>query len=262
MFNFYSLYSSSNGNSLLIETEYTKLLIDTGVSCKKIENALSCINILPSEIDGILVTHEHIDHVQSLGTFSKKYNIPTYVNNQTLNAMPKQKDKIPTKNIKNIEINKTFEINDLTIKPFSIPHDAINPCGFSILRKDKKICIATDIGQITDTVLKNLENSSFIFLESNYDDEKLKNSSYNYILKKRISGPKGHLSNSSASKIINHLLNHGLENVLLGHLSQENNCPELAYNTVYNNIPKSYKDTNKITINVANKDKITKIEII
>ena len=119
MFKFCSLYSGSSGNSLFVETENTKLLIDAGVSSKKIENALDGLNINPSLLDGILITHEHSDHVQGLGTFAKKFNVPVFVNSKTLDNMPKQKDKIPQNIIKNLAIGDTFEINDLKIKSFA-----------------------------------------------------------------------------------------------------------------------------------------------
>ena len=134
MFNFCSLYSGSSGNSLFIETENTKLLLDAGVSSKKIEEALTNLEIDPSSINGILVTHEHSDHVQGLGTFAKKFNLPVFVNQKTLDAMPKQKEKILEKNINLFNIDENFEIGDFNVKPFSIRHDAANPCGFNIFK--------------------------------------------------------------------------------------------------------------------------------
>ena len=128
MFDFCSLYSGSSGNSLLVKTENTNILIDAGVSSKKIETALNNLNINPNDLDGILITHEHTDHVQGLGTFAKKFDLPVFVNRKTLDAMPKQKEKIAEKNINLIKIEEKFEINDLKIKPFAIPHDAANPC--------------------------------------------------------------------------------------------------------------------------------------
>ena len=132
MFNFCSLYSGSSGNCLFIQTSNTKILIDAGESSKKISNALSSINIDPNNIDAILITHEHSDHVKGLGTFSKKYNIPVYANSKTWDAMSKQSSKISDKNIKKFTIEENFEIGDLKIHPFKIPHDAANPCGFNI----------------------------------------------------------------------------------------------------------------------------------
>ena len=132
MFKFCSLFSGSTGNSLLVETENSKILVDAGESAKKIEQALSLLNVNVADLDGILVTHEHLDHVKSLGTLSKKYNIPVYANEETWNAMPDQKNKIAEDNQKKFLVNSEFEIKDLSFKPFSIPHDAANPCGFNI----------------------------------------------------------------------------------------------------------------------------------
>lgn len=260
MFNFCSLYSGSSGNSLLVETENTKLLIDAGVSSKKIENALLDMNVEPSSLDGILITHEHSDHVQGLGTFSKKFDLPVFVNQETLDAMPKQRDKINSNNIKTFKVTDKFSIKDLDIKPFSIPHDAVNPCGFNIWKDDKKISIATDIGHMTNDILKRLEESLFVMLESNYDPEVLRCSSYPFPLKSRIAGPTGHLSNEMAGKTISHLLQSGLKNAMLGHLSKESNFPELAYQTVMDEliVNKSF-DTNSIGLNVASRDCSSKL---
>lgn len=254
MFNFCSLYSGSSGNSLFVESENTKLLVDAGVSSKKIEEALANLEIDPTSIDGILITHEHSDHVQGLGTFAKKFNLPVFVNKKTLDAMPKQKEKISEKNIKLFNINEKFEIGDLKVKPFSIPHDAANPCGFNIFKDDKKISIATDIGHMTNGILKNLEDSIFIMLESNYDPEVLKYSKYPYQLKTRIAGPDGHLSNELAGKTISYLLNSGLKQAVLGHLSKQSNFPELAYKTVIDEIMCTKYDENSLKLSVASRD--------
>lgn len=258
MLNFCSLYSGSSGNSLFVETPNTKILIDAGVSCKKIETALNDININPSSLDGILVTHEHIDHVQALGTLSKKYDLPVFVNQETLDAMPKQRDKISDKNIKLFKVNDNFEIGDLKIHSFSIPHDAANPCGFSLYKDDKKISIATDIGHMTNSILKNLEESLFVLLEANYDPEILRCTSYPFSLKSRIAGPTGHLSNEIAGKTISYLLQSGLKNAMLGHLSKESNFPELAYQTVVDELI-SNNNENKLSLSVASRDNHSEI---
>lgn len=259
MFNFCSLYSGSSGNSLFVETQNTKLLIDAGVSSKKIETALNDINIDPSTLDGILVTHEHIDHVQGLGTLSKKFNLPVFVNQETLDAMPKQKDKISENNIKTFKISDKFDIGDLEIKPFSIPHDAANPCGFNIWKNNKKISIATDIGHMTNPILKSLEESLFIMLEANYDPEVLRCSPYPFTLKSRIAGPTGHLPNEMAGKTISHLLKSGLKNAMLGHLSKQSNFPELAYKTVVDELISNNYNENCISLSVASRDNHSKI---
>lgn len=260
MLNFCSLYSGSSGNSLFIETSNTKLLVDAGVSSKRIEKALSDINVDPFSLDGILVTHEHTDHVQGLGTFSKKFNLPVFVNQETLDAMPKQRDKIASNNLKIFNIFDKFSIGDLDIKPFSIPHDAANPCGFNIWKDNKKISIATDIGHMTNDILKRLEESLFIMLEANYDPEVLRCSSYPFTLKSRIAGPKGHLSNEIAGKTISYLLESGLKNAMLGHLSKESNFPELAYQTVLDELISNHSfNQDSIGLSVASRDTHSKL---
>ncbi len=259
MLNFCSLYSGSSGNSLFVETKDTKLLVDAGVSCKKIENALNDISVDPSSIDGILITHEHSDHVQGLGTLARKFDLPVFVNQETLDAMPKQKDKIPEKNIKTFKVSDKFEIGDLLINPFSIPHDAANPCGFNIYKGDKKISIATDIGHMTNNILKNLEESLFIMLESNYDPEVLRCSSYPFSLKSRIAGPTGHLPNEIAGKTISYLLKGGLKHAMLGHLSKESNFPALAYQTVLDELIANNYDENSLSLSVASRDVHSKL---
>ena len=251
MFNFCSLYSGSSGNSLFIQSDKTKLLVDCGESAKKIINSLSDIDIDIEDIDAILVTHEHIDHVKSLGTLSKKFDIPIYTNIETLNAMPEQINKIKQENVNIFDFSKDFYIGDLQIHPFSIPHDAANPCAFNILKNDKKISIATDIGHITPEIISNLEKSTFLLLEANYDPNILKCSPYPYHLKERISGPKGHLSNEIAGQTISHLLNSGLKNAMLGHLSKENNFPELAYKTVMDEIIANKYPEKALNLSVA-----------
>lgn len=253
MFNFYSLYSGSSGNSLLVQTSDTRILIDAGESSKKISSALSSLDIDPNSINAILVTHEHTDHIKGLGTFSKKYNVPVYANARTWDAMPEQSIKINEKNIRNFTIEENFEIGDLKIHPFKIPHDAANPCGFNIIHNNKKISIATDIGHMTSNIAHKLEDSIFVLLESNYDPDVLKYSRYPYLLKQRIAGPNGHLANIDAGKTISFLMNSGLKEVMLGHLSKENNFPELAYKTVVNELIENKMDCDKIKIKVANR---------
>ena len=179
MLNFCSLYSGSSGNSLFVESENTKILVDAGMSCKKIEEALNSIEVNPSSINAILVTHEHADHIKGLSTISRKFDIPVFATKETFDAMPKQSEKISEKNIKFFNPNEKFFIEDLEVLPFSIPHDATNPCGFNIIKDNNtQISIATDIGHMTKTIVDKLEGSKFILLESNYDTEVLKCCAY------------------------------------------------------------------------------------
>lgn len=258
MFKFCSLCSGSSGNSSLIQTENTKILVDVGESAKKLSESLKTLNIEPTEIDAILITHEHSDHIKGLGTFSKKYNIPVYANIETWNAMPNQKEKVDAGNIRYFNFDK-FTLGNLSILPFSIPHDAANPCGFNIYYKNKKISIATDIGHITTEVVNNLTNSSFILLEANYDPNILKCSTYPYVLKQRISGPNGHLSNDTAGETISYLAEHGLNNVMLGHLSKENNFPELAYKTVVEHLIQNNVNNDSFKLSIADRYNVSPI---
>lgn len=258
MFKFCSLYSGSSGNSSLIQTENTKILIDVGESAKKITDALNSINIDPTGIDAILITHEHSDHIKGISTFSKKYNIPVYANKETWDCLKQHKEKLDEENIKYFSFNK-FNIGDLSIVPFSIPHDAANPCGFNVYHKDKKISIATDIGHMTNEIVENLTNSSFVLLEANYDLNVLKCSRYPYPLKQRISGPNGHLSNDVAGKTISYLANHGLKTVMLGHLSKENNFPELAYKTVVEHLIENNINNDSFKLSVADRYNVSPI---
>ena len=253
MFKFCNLYSGSSGNSSLVETDNAKILIDCGTSCKKICEALDSLNIDVSTLDGILITHEHQDHVQALSVLSKKYKIPVYLNEETYSNLNKNIDYSQKIFFKN---NENFDIKDIRVHPFSIPHDAANPCGFSLTNSGKKISIATDIGHIEKDVINNLVGSSFVLLESNYEPEILKCSSYPYSLKKRILGPNGHLSNEDAGKVISILVNSGIHNIALGHLSKQNNFPELAYKTVMDSIIDNKINFDKLSLSVANRDKI------
>lgn len=253
MLNFCSLFSSSEGNSLFIQSENTNILVDSGVSGKKIEEALNSIDSNIHNIDAILVTHEHIDHIRSLGTLSKKFNIPVYANEKTWGVIAEQKNKISIENQKIYSAYKKFEIGDLRILPFEIPHDATDPCGFNISCGDKKMSIATDLGHIPPKVFKLLEESAFILLESNYDAEVLKCCSYPYHLKRRIDGPNGHLSNIYAGETISKLIDTGLKSVMLGHLSKESNFPDLAYRTVLDTLEANNYNENSVQLSIADR---------
>ncbi len=254
MLNFCSLYSGSSGNSLFVQSENTNVLVDCGVSCKKIEEALNSIDVNAFSIDAILITHEHIDHIKGLSVFASKFNIPVFASTNTFDYMQKAISKIDEKNLRTFEVHNKFMIGDLEIFPFSIPHDAINPCGFNISNRNSKLSIATDIGHMNNSILKNLEESSFVLLESNYDANVLKCCSYPFPLKSRISGPTGHLSNNIASKTLSYLFKNGLKSAMLGHLSKESNFPELAYQTAIDELLSNGIDSNSISLGIAHRD--------
>ena len=236
MFNFCNLYSGSSGNCSFVGTDSVNVLIDCGESQKKINTGLESIGKDLSQIDAIIVTHEHSDHVKTLGAISKKYNIPVYANQKTFDNMPDQTNLIDEKNKRVFNTDDHFEIGDLDIHPFHIPHDAAEPCGYNIFNSDKKVSVATDIGHMENNIIKRLEGSNFLLLESNYEPSILKYSRYPYYLKQRIAGPNGHLSNQEASDTIIKLISSDVNNIMLGHLSKENNFPDLAYKTVMEEI--------------------------
>ena len=255
MFKYCSLYSGSSGNSFYVGSDKTNIIVDAGVSLKKISTALEKINIQGENIDAILVTHDHIDHTKSIAALSNKYNIPIYANKKTWEAILDIANKIPDENKKTFNISEVFSIGDIKVFPFHTPHDAADPCGFNLYNSGKKISIATDIGYVSDDLLEHLKESSSILLEANYDEEILKYSRYPYILKQRISSSKGHLSNINAAKAIKTLYDSGLNNALLIHLSKENNFPELVYETIKNET----LNCKNLSINVAPRDKPTKL---
>ena len=215
-----------------------------------------------AQADGADIIFYLVDATKGLNNEDKevlnklfKFDIPVFSTKETFDAMPKHTEKLNSNNIKYFNIAEKFDIKDLEILPFSIPHDAANPCGFTISKQNgQQLSIATDIGHMTNSIVKNLEGSSFILLESNYDTEVLKCCSYPFTLKSRIAGSTGHLSNSMAGKTISYLsVNGNLQTAMLGHLSKESNFPELAYQTVVDEII-SNNGNNSLSLSVASRD--------
>ncbi|CCQ94042.1 putative metallo-hydrolase yycJ [[Clostridium] ultunense Esp] len=229
---FCSLSSGSSGNCQYIETDRVKILIDGGLSGKKIERLLSSIDVCPTTIDSILVTHEHIDHIRGVGVLSRRYDIPIYANQSTWTRMERAVGEIKAKNIKIIESNEDFQLGDLDIHSFKVFHDAAEPVGYCIYHKNIKISIITDTGWVNDNMKSIIKGSSLYLMESNHDVKMLKEGNYPWYLKKRILSTKGHLSNFDAGKTLSEVLTGNGEIVLLAHLSKENNRPSIAHETV------------------------------
>ena len=230
---FCSLYSGSSGNSIFVGNDNTKLLIDAGLPGKKIDEALKAIDQKPSDIDGIFVTHEHSDHIKGVGVLSRKYNIPIYANQDTWIAMESSIGKVKEENIKIIAKRSNIKIKDMDIKCFNIPHDAVSPMGYTLHSEGKRVSIATDFGTFTEEIKSNIKDSDVILLESNHDVEMLKFGPYPYNLKRRILSEIGHLSNEDCGSAILQILNSNKrKKIILGHLSNTNNYPDLAYQTV------------------------------
>ncbi|MBZ4662563.1 MAG: fold metallo-hydrolase [Caloramator sp.] len=256
---FCSLYSGSSGNSIYVGNERTKILVDAGLSGKKIQEGLLDIGVNPNEINAILITHEHDDHIKAAGILSRRFNIPIYANADTWSVMESQIGDVKEENIKVFSTYKPFEIGDITVIPFKIPHDASNPCGYSFIEKNKKISIATDIGHASREVKDNIKDSDLILLESNHDVEMLKVGPYPYYLKRRVLSDVGHLSNEDCGRTIVDILNSRIKRIILGHLSKTNNYPELAYRTVLSILESNgIRDGVDIDLDIAHRDRVGK----
>ena len=234
MLNFCSLYSGSSGNCLFVETEKTKVLIDAGVSLKKIEQGLESINVSGADLDAVIVTHEHVDHIQGLGVFSRKYEIPIYATPGTIAGIKESSTlgKMPEGLLHPIKTDHPFRLGELDVHPFAISHDANEPSGYRIEQGGKSVAVATDLGKYDDYTVKNLKNLDAILLEANHDIHMLEVGGYPYYLKQRILGDRGHLSNELSGQLLCDILDDNLNHIILGHLSKENNYARLAYETV------------------------------
>ena len=257
MIKFCSLFSGSSGNCIYIRKDRTSVLIDAGLSGKRIIEALHSIGENPAELSAILVTHEHSDHTRGVGILSRKFNVPVFANEGTWNAMEREIGPVNLQNKMYFNTDTEFEIGQLTVKAFPIPHDAAEPVGYNFFAGNRKITTATDIGHITKTLLGYLEASDLLFLEANHDIEMLKVGPYPWPLKKRIMGENGHLSNEMAGKVIAYFAEQGMRRFILAHLSKDNNFPELAYQTVYNALnEKKICVGTDVTLEVALRDRV------
>lgn len=233
MIKYCSIGSGSCGNCHFVGYKDTNILIDAGLSGKRISDGIKDIGEDAEKLRGIFITHEHSDHIKGAGIVSRKYNIPIFANIETWRSMKEKLGKIEKENMIVFENDRNYSLGDLIIRPFSIEHDAANPVGYNLCANggSEKISIATDIGIITENVRRNLYRSKLVVLESNYDKNMLMAGSYSYALKRRVMSDVGHLSNDEAGKFCVDLIKNGTDRILLAHLSKENNFPELAYET-------------------------------
>jgi len=226
---FCPLYSGSSGNALFCQYGKTRLLIDAGKSGKTIEDALSSIGADIRTLSGVLITHEHSDHIQGAGVLARKYHLPVYATRETWWAMKDKVGKVPPDTMREIRAGKDFWLGDIGVSPFSIPHDAADPVGFRLYGGGVSISTATDLGFFSEEVYARVAGSTLVLLESNHDPDMLRaNPKYSAALKARILGDHGHLSNESCAAALLRLINAGTTDVILGHLSGENNTPLLA----------------------------------
>ncbi|MDO5018353.1 MAG: MBL fold metallo-hydrolase [Lagierella massiliensis] len=255
---FTSLSSGSSGNSLLVETDKTRVLIDAGFTGKRLEKLITQAGILPDTIDAILVTHEHTDHVKGVGVMSRRYNIPIIANKETWIAMINKIGLIDDNNILVFKNDYDFTLKDLDIHPFSTFHDAANSCGFSIYNKKSKLSILTDTGTVNERIKKQIMGSDIFFIESNHDPIMLMNGPYSPSLKRRVASTKGHLSNLDCANTLEDVLTGNGEKVILAHLSNENNTTTLAYNTIYEHLKDLGLDLSRdISLNIADRNNVS-----
>ncbi len=225
---FCPLYSGSSGNALYCGYGDTRLLIDAGLSGKTVLGALSSIGINPGTLSGILITHEHSDHVSGAGVLARKLGIPIYANAGTWAAMEGKIGHIDSRQRRVFCTGEDFYMDDINIMPFKTPHDAAESVGFYLESHGRSVCVATDIGHMTEAIYDYLKQADIVLLESNHDREMLRSCSYAPSLKKRIAGKDGHLSNDECAKTLLRLCAEGVKTAILGHLSGEANTPDTA----------------------------------
>ncbi len=254
----FSLMSGSSGNSTLIAEGNTLILLDCGASGKKISQAVESLGYNCSDISAILLTHEHIDHVNGAGILSRRFDIPLYATAETFGAM--KIGPVKDGNIRYVNPNEAFEINGVGVSPFKISHDAANPVGYSFSLAEGKFTSLTDTGVITKEIYDEIKDSKYMLLESNHDVDMLQYGNYPYPLKCRILGETGHLSNNTAAAVAAKMMENGAERIILGHLSNENNTPEIAYKTAENALTEKGGIIGKdIFLSVAQRYDITRL---
>lgn len=229
---FCSLASGSSGNCQYIGNEHEGLLVDAGLSGKYIKGALEAINVDMGHIKGILITHEHTDHIKGVGVLARRFHIPAYMTQGTYDSI-KESLKLQDDDVRIIEKGVAYSVGDMCFKAFSVSHDAVDPIGFTVVHEAKKISVVTDLGHMTESIINEISDSDLLLLESNHDVEMLKMGKYPFYLKKRILSEVGHLSNDAAAEVALEIILKGkTKNILLGHLSKDNNFPDLAMETM------------------------------
>ena len=258
-----SIASGSSGNCIYVGTDATHILVDVGISGKNAEPGLHTRGLTCRDIDGIFITHEHIDHISGLGVLARKYGIPIFATKGTIAAIKQTKSvgTIDEDLFQTISAEEKLTVKDMTLNPMQISHDAAEPVAYRISHGKKKLAIITDLGTYNDYTVECLKGMDALFLEANHDVNMLQVGPYPYYLKQRILGNRGHLSNELSGRLLSELLHDKMQAVVLGHLSKENNLPELAYETVRLEITMAeneYKATD-FPISVANRSEVSSL---
>lgn len=229
-----TIASGSSGNCICVGDDTTHVLIDAGISGKRIENGLHEFELKANEMQGILVTHEHIDHIAGVGVMARRYGIPIFATAGTIEAIKHSKTvgKIEESLFQTITPGKRFSIGELMFLPISISHDAADPVAYKVTNENKSVAVITDLGTYNQSIIDELQGLDALLLEANHDVNMLQMGAYPYPLKQRILGDRGHLSNERSGQLLSELLHDHFGTVMLGHLSKENNYEELAYEAV------------------------------
>jgi phosphoribosyl 1,2-cyclic phosphodiesterase len=253
-FNLWPIYSGSSGNVIFAAYGQTQILIDAGVSATRIHQALIKRSITLHQINGVLVTHEHSDHVSGLPVLARKFGIPVYANRPVWDRI-ETKTEVPTSNQREFITGESFYIGEMLITPFLLPHDAAEPVGFSIVAGGINACIMTDLGHMPTSAIKIAENADLVLLESNHDVDMLRNGPYPPHLKKRILSGKGHLSNDGAAEAATTLAQAGVKGILLGHISRDNNSEDKAFTVTAAALKKIGASPKDVFLSLAYRDR-------
>lgn len=223
-----TLASGSSGNCILVSHGTTHLLVDCGISCLRIKRALAALGISPGDLTGILITHEHSDHIGGLATLFKQYHLPVYCSPGTGRQLV-YRIAFLGEVLQTVQPGTEFELGGLTVCPFATPHDAAESVGYTFCDGEHKAAIVTDLGVVTSVVEEAVQGSDFLLVEANHDPDWVMDGPYPWPLKQRVLGPQGHLSNAACAQLVSRV---GAKTVVLAHLSAENNSPSLALETV------------------------------
>lgn len=258
-----SIASGSSGNCIYVGSDTTHLLVDVGISGKRTECGLNNLGISGRDLDGILITHEHADHISGLGVMARKFGVPIYATPGTIDAIRtcKSVGAIDDSLFRQVREDVKLTIKDLTVNPMRISHDAAQPVAYRIAYGNKKVGICTDLGVYNDYTVECLRGMDALLIEANHDVNMLQVGPYPYYLKQRILGDRGHLSNENSGRLLSRILHDKLQAIILGHLSKENNLPELAYEAVRMEITMGENpyNANDFLMQVANRSEVSPV---
>lgn len=256
---FCPLYSGSSGNALLVLADGVAILVDAGLPGRVVAEALAAAGVAPEQLSGILVTHEHSDHVKGVGILARRYRLPVYANAGTWRGMLPLIGEIPPAQVRVFETERDFYLGGVNVLPYKTPHDANESVGFVFQSGGSKLSILTDAGHVNERMLDAVSGSGLILIESNHDVEMLKAGRYPFPLKRRILGDEGHLSNDACGAALTALYGRGVRRAVLGHLSRENNFESLALETVRAALRASDVPDEAFALSVAHRDRVGEI---